>query len=139
MRTVFADAGYWIALLNPRDSLHDKAEALSASLGSHRIATSEMVLTECLNFYAEMGEGPRKAVVALVERVRSAPNTVVVPQTSKLFQQGLSLYAGRPDKKWSQTDCASFEAMRAMEITEALAHDRHFVQAGFRALLRDDG
>jgi len=22
MRTVFADAGYWIALLNPRDRLH---------------------------------------------------------------------------------------------------------------------
>ncbi len=27
MRIVFADTGYWIALLNPRDDLHDKAGA----------------------------------------------------------------------------------------------------------------
>jgi predicted nucleic acid-binding protein len=33
------------------------------------------------------------------------------------------------------TDCISFEAMRDAEITEALTGDRHFEQAGFRALL----
>ncbi len=25
MRAVFADTGYWVALLNPRDELHQKA------------------------------------------------------------------------------------------------------------------
>jgi predicted nucleic acid-binding protein len=29
--------------------------------------------------------------------------------------------------------------MNEEEIKEALAHDEHFVQAGFTALLRDDG
>jgi predicted nucleic acid-binding protein len=40
------------------------------------------------------------------------------------------------DKEWSLTDCASFEIMRERGLTEALAHDQHFVQAGFVALLR---
>jgi len=29
MNAVFADAGYWIALFNPRDQLHDKVRALA--------------------------------------------------------------------------------------------------------------
>lgn len=49
MRRVFADAGYWIALLNARDGLHAKALEVSATLGRSRIVTSEMVLTEVLN------------------------------------------------------------------------------------------
>jgi hypothetical protein len=39
MERVFADTGYWIALLNPRDDLHGKAAAspiASASRKGHR-------------------------------------------------------------------------------------------------------
>ena len=48
---------------------------------------------------------------------------------------GVALYAERPDKDWSLTDCISFVVMRKMDITEALTGDRHFEQAGFTALL----
>jgi uncharacterized protein len=44
MERVFADTGYWIALLNPRDELHEKASAASGDYTSNRIVTSEMVL-----------------------------------------------------------------------------------------------
>jgi predicted nucleic acid-binding protein len=46
MERVFADTGYWIALLNPRDELREKASAASGDYASNRIVTSEMVLTE---------------------------------------------------------------------------------------------
>ena len=49
MPEVFADTGYWIALLNERDSLHSKARELSARLVDSTIVTTEMVLTEFLN------------------------------------------------------------------------------------------
>ena len=45
-------------------------------------------------------------------------------------------YSQRIDQRWSVTDCASFLIMEERGITDALAHDRDFVQAGFRALLR---
>jgi predicted nucleic acid-binding protein len=56
MRRVFADAGYWIALLNPKDGLHAKARQVSIALGQVRIVTSEMVLAEVLNAFASKGE-----------------------------------------------------------------------------------
>jgi hypothetical protein len=33
MKVVFADTGYWEAILNPKDGLHAKACAISSNLG----------------------------------------------------------------------------------------------------------
>jgi predicted nucleic acid-binding protein len=49
MKRVFADTGYWIALLDPQDTLHSKAINLSITFTQVQIYTSEMVLTEILN------------------------------------------------------------------------------------------
>jgi predicted nucleic acid-binding protein len=43
----------------------------------------------------------------------------------------------RPDKTWGFTDCISFVVMREEGLTDAVTADVHFVQAGFRALLRE--
>ena len=136
MKTVFADAGYWIALLNPQDTLHETARTVSASLGPMRLITSEMVLTECLNDLARRGERLRSAAVALVEELRRSPSVSSVPQSSIQFQDALALYAMRGDKAWGHTDCASFRIMDTHGIDEALAYDHHFEQAGFTPLLR---
>ena len=55
MERVFADTGYWIALLNPRDDLHNKATAVARDYGLGQIVTSEMVLTEFLNSFSDYG------------------------------------------------------------------------------------
>jgi len=47
------------------------------------------------------------------------------------------LYKKRLDKDWSLTDCVSFQIMEGIMRHEALAYDKYFEQAGFRALLRD--
>ena len=136
MRTVFADTGYWQAVLNPNDRLHDKARAVSVALGKARLITTEMVLAELL---AALSKVPvRSLAVAGVDRVRANPNVEVVPQTSLQFAHAYELYRRHMDKEWSISDCASFEVMHARGITEALAHDQHFEQAGFTALLRGE-
>ena len=56
MRFVFADTGYWVALLNFQDDLHDKAVRLSKTLQPIHIFTSEVVLTEVLNDFSKRGE-----------------------------------------------------------------------------------
>jgi hypothetical protein len=53
-----------------------------------------------------------------------------------LFEAGTDLYSRRSDKEWSLTDCISFVVMQEQGIGEALTGDRHFEQAGFRALLK---
>ena len=50
--------------------------------------------------------------------------------------RSVALFEERPDKAWSLTDCVSFVVMRERGIAAALMGDRHFEQAGFRAMLR---
>ncbi|PZV13352.1 MAG: nucleic acid-binding protein [Leptolyngbya sp.] len=139
MRFIFADTGYWVALLNPGDNLHQKAMHLAQSLQPVHIITSEMVITEVLNDFSKRGEYLRDAACALIQDLRSNLNTTIIPQTSQQFDQAFILYTQRKDKQWSHTDCVSFNIMEANGISEALAYDRHFAQAGFTALMRNCG
>ncbi|MGB9145153.1 MAG: PIN domain-containing protein [Acidobacteriaceae bacterium] len=135
MERVFADTGYWIALLNPRDELHPRAMEFSRTFGLERIVTSEMVLTEFLNGLSPYGPYHRQAAARAVESLR-ASGAAIVAQTPQLFAQALSRYRAMADKSWSLTDCASFLIMEAEHLSVALTHDGHFAQAGFQALLR---
>ena len=137
MNVVFADTGYWIALLNPRDRLHRKAITVSNTLHGWSIVTSQMVLIEFLNYYAALGPSFRQRAVQVVRNLQDDPDVEIVPQTDARFITALTLYAQRQDKEWGVTDCASFLIMQARSMTEALAHDDHFYQAGFTPLLRD--
>ena len=134
MREVFADTGYWVALINPKENLHQRAHAVSKELGSRRIVTSDMVLAEVLTF-CRVPPFLRKIAVAAVYDI--IETVEVILQTRRLFQQAFELYAERGDKPWSFADCASFVIMDKRQITEALTHDEHFEQAGLVALLRE--
>jgi predicted nucleic acid-binding protein len=137
MKSVFADADYWIALLNPRDQLHTKAKSLSPKLGGVRIITSEMVFVEVLAGLASKGPALRETAVKLVDQLRNNANLDIVPQTSIQFHNALKLYRDRQDKDWSLTDCASVLIMQERGINEALSYDKHFGQAGFIPLMKD--
>ncbi|MGB2900750.1 MAG: PIN domain-containing protein [Candidatus Acidiferrum sp.] len=135
MRQVFADTGYWIAFVNPRDQIHAKAVSVTQQLASARILTSEMVLAEVLNSFSDAGP-LRHAVGSMVQRLRCNRDVIIVPQTSGQSEGALRRYKQAVDKSWSLTDCASFQVMEAEHIQAALTLDQHFAQAGFETLLR---
>ncbi len=137
MKTVFADATYWLALLNPNDQLHQRAIAVSSRLGSCRVVTSEMTLSELLNGLSGRGSLLREKAIQTVKSLSDNPNVEVVPQTSRQFRRASDRYGSAVDKEWGITDCSSFDIMEEKRISEALTYDHHFEQAGFRALLRD--
>lgn len=133
---VFADAGYWIALFHPRDHLHDKALEISRTLRDRRIVTSQAVLTEFLNHFAAFGPQFRRQAVQVAHNLQCSTKVEIVPQSAEQFEAALILYSQRVDKAWGLTDCNSFLIMQQRGINEVLAHDEHFAQAGFIALLR---
>ena len=135
MERMFADTGYWIALLNPRDALHQKASATSRDYSPKQIVTSEMVLTEFLNSFSDYGPRLRQAAARAVASLRNTSQIVIFPQTSQLFEKARKRYQDMADKSWSLTDCASFLIMEEERLTATLTHDRHFAQAGFQTLL----
>jgi predicted nucleic acid-binding protein len=138
MNELFADSGYWIALYNHNDRLHGVALLLSKKYFETRapIITSEMVFVEVLNHFSKFGERVRRDVVSFISRLSFDPLITVIAQTSEQFRQAAAFYAQMDDKSWSLTDCASFLIMHEHDIREALTYDKHFEQAGFKALLR---
>lgn len=125
--TLFADAGFYVALLNPRDRYHDTAHAM-ASQYDRDIVTTEYVLMEVGNL---LSRSSRNTFVAFYRELKVHPNTETVPSSPDLFAKGIELFARRADQTWSVTDCVSFIVMRDRGISEALTFDRHFEQAGF--------
>lgn len=138
MTIVFADASYWIAIHNPKDPLHQVAIRISASTSIHHIFTSEMVLTEVFNYYAESGAAMRRAVAEAVDEIQMDAGVTVEPQTSRNFQEAMALYRRRLDKGWSITDCSSLLYTQKHRIREVLTHDLHFRQMGLKILMRDE-
>ena len=135
MKVVFADTGYWIALLNPDDRLHVKVKALLESLNAVHLVTSEAVLLKVFNYFYEWEENFQEAASKLTESLYDDPYVTIVSQTSPLFQEGVLLQ--RQSQAWSLTECVSFRIMQTMGITEALTDNNKFEQAGFVALLKD--
>lgn len=134
MTAVFADAFYYFAIGNPKDPANGRAMAFVTSF-TGTVVTTQWVLTEVADGLARSPRW-RKWFVDLHARLIGDPSTRVIPASDGLFAAGLDLYARRPDKEWSLTDCVSFVVMEREGITDALTGDRHFEQAGFVALLK---
>ena len=132
MIRAFADTFYFLALLNRQDRVHERAVKFSASV--RQLVTTEWVLTELADGLA----APRHRNMFLQTRqaLLGDGNVQIVPLDGQLYESGIQLYAKRPDKAWSLTDCISFQVMQQESLREALTGDHHFEQAGFIALLR---
>jgi predicted nucleic acid-binding protein len=133
---VFADAAYFIALLNPADNFHARARGL-ARQPPGPIVTTYWVLAEVGDAFSQPTN--RTKFARLVALLASTPDIEVLPPTIDQFLAGSKLHASRPDKRWSLTDCITFSVMSDRGLNDALTTDYHFEQAGFRALMRTDG
>ncbi|MGI8468336.1 MAG: type II toxin-antitoxin system VapC family toxin [Pyrinomonadaceae bacterium] len=132
---IFADAFYWIALSNPADQWHDAAKRFGEENTDALLITTEEILTEFLNYYAEAGARRRRIVGQMCEQILTHPNITVISQSRESFSEGLEFYRQREDKGYSLTDCISMNSMRERKIQKVLTHDNHFGQEGFTILL----
>ncbi len=135
MSRYFIDAVYLIAIVNPRDQWHSAAIEASSRFVEQPQITTEDVLTELLNFYAEHGPSTRKQVAAFVREILLDVRILVVPRTGTTFLDALELYESRLDKGYSLTDCISMNVCRQLGLKDVLTSDKHFVQEGFKIVL----
>ena len=136
--SVFLDTSGLLAVVNRRDGLHPHALRLWNAMGRSRrpMLTTSLVLIECGDGLS--GVRQRPLAVNLRAALRSAESIEVVAVTAEDESRAWSLFESRPDKEWGVTDCASFVIMGDRGIADAFTADRHFAQAGFRALLAAD-
>ncbi len=135
MNELFADTLHLVALVNPKDQWHQKSVEVETTTRDFDLVTTEDVLTEFLNFYAEHGEFTRRKVSAFVREILLDIRVKVIPRNETTFLDALDFYESRLDKGYSLTDCISMNVCRELGITEILTHDHHFEQEGFKVLL----
>lgn len=97
------------------------------------LVTTTLVLVEVAD--ALSGTRIRTIVHEFLTTIAADPNVQIVAIDDEVLKRGIALYGDRPDKSWSLTDCTSFVVMAERGVREALTGDRHFEQAGFRALM----
>ncbi|MEA2489976.1 MAG: uncharacterized protein QOH21_1768 [Acidobacteriota bacterium] len=134
MTLLFADAWYFIALLNRRDAGHRGALRLRGAYPRAHVVTHDAVLTEVLTFFAEAGPTLRHAAAAYVRAQLADPSVTVFPADRAIFLAALSLYERRQDKGYSLVDCISMTIAQTHGITHVLTNDHHFRQEGFQVV-----
>jgi predicted nucleic acid-binding protein len=136
VRLVFADTLYWGAALHPHDQYRAQVIRAREALGEVRLVTSDEVLTELLDGLAQRGTHLRETAARTVRRILDDRSVMVYPQSRESFPGGRRLYEQRNDKGYSLVDCISMTTMRRQGIMEILTNDYHFIQEGFRVVLR---
>lgn len=130
------DTVYIQALLNQRDQYHGPAKAFLPRVRSAaEVWVPEAVLVEVGNALSAFD---RITASIFIGHCYQTANMRVVTIDTALLHEALTLYGARTDKMWGLTDCISFVVMQQHNLTDAVTADEHFVQAGFRALLRDE-
>lgn len=132
---VFADAWFFIALLDHKDSNHKRVLEYSET-HNHLLITTRWILAEVGAALADSSN--RSEVAAFLSNAETADSLEVVGESDDWYDRGLALFVERPDKKWSLADCISFVLMEDRFIQEALTADKHFRQAGFTAIFLND-
>lgn len=135
MIEAFIDTSFAVALGNKKDSYHQKAVELSFLYAGKQLVTTDCVVFEIGN---SLARGLREHAAATIISFLTSDEIEVVRISESLFDRGFEMYQSHSDKTWGLVDCVSFIVMRDRQVTKALTNDRHFKQAGFEALLRND-
>lgn len=132
---IFIDTVFMLATMNRRDQYHEQAARLAKRYEGYQLLITDAVLLEVGNTLARHH---KQEAVEAIQYALASPEIEVVHLTPELFEKGFALYRGYKDKVWGLVDCISFVVMREAGVTAALTFDRHFEQAGFQVLMRED-
>jgi predicted nucleic acid-binding protein len=132
----FADTSFFFALAAKRDRTHEPAvKTFTRLLRSQRpLVTTDYVLDETLTL--TKARTSVEVALALLDRIESSPALRIEYITHDRFAAAKAFFRKHADHGYSFTDCTSFVLMQEMQIRDALTNDRHFAEAGFRAMLK---
>jgi hypothetical protein len=100
------------------------------------VVITEVVLAEVGNALSKTPRLRRHAAT-FIRSCYTEPNMRVVSVDTTLMTRALDLFERRTDQEWGLTDSISFVVMGDHGLADAATGDRHFQQAGFRALMAD--
>ena len=135
-REVFIDTSGLYALADRRDPFHTSAKKCATALvkSATTLVLTDYIIDEACTL-ARVRAGAREALQLLEIAERSAAFRMVWVGVER-FEAAKAFFRKHADHGYSFTDCTSFIVMHELQIRDALTTDRHFVEAGFRMLLK---
>ena len=135
---VFADSAFLYALLDRHDwSIVPRSNAFGRSCSAQRpLICTDYVVAEALALAKSRAGSLRVASPCGSELRIDRLDGIDWRSAGGSDSPRRSLLRKHADHEYSFTDCTSFVVMRELTIRDALTIDAHFVEAGFRALLR---
>lgn len=135
---LFCDTSYFVARLDPHDTLHEKAKALGHEHAQAPLCTTHSVIVETLNYFSRYQQEIRNAAAELAAAIERHERFAIIHLTPQLLQSSIAFYKQRRDKSYSGTDCISMLVMQKRGIRTVMTSDMHFRQEGFDVLLAGD-
>ena len=134
---VFVDTGGFYALLVKTDAKHADAQRFTREFREKgvRVFTTDYILDETLALFK--ARGLAHLTYRLWQVVDASEALALHHVGPERFTKARTYFERRADHAYSFTDCTSFILMKEFGATEALTTDRHFQEAGFKALLAD--
>ena len=133
MPSVFIDSGAWIALLNSRDRLHQRALETFRSLPPRtHFITTNYVVSEAVTWF--IYNGFRYAAFQMRDMIAASQQqelTTLAWITEELQDQAWSYVERFSDQKMSFCDCASFVVASRYDVDFVFGFDNDFRIAGF--------
>jgi predicted nucleic acid-binding protein len=134
-RDAFLDTSGFYALVDRKDPNHGAARRTVAGIvrGGRRLIVTDYVIAETVTLAKARG-GAHVALRAL-DLVEQSVGIRIEWIGPPRFDMTKAFVRKHADHDYSFTDCSSFVVMRELRLRQALTTDRHFVEAGFEALL----
>lgn len=102
---------------------------------SRSIITSNYVIVEFIGNAEKKCGFYRQDLFRAYKEIRNLRGIEIVHINEKIHAEELTNLRNWLDKGWSLVDATSFNIMRTRKITDALAKDSHFDEAGFNEML----
>jgi len=134
-REVFVDTSGLYALIDKNDASHRAARDAVAKIlrDGRRLLVTDYVIDESVTLAkARGGASVASRVLDLVEQSQGIRIEWIGPER---FAATRAYFRKHAHHDYSFTDCSSFVVMRELRLDQALTTDRHFVEAGIRAVL----
>jgi uncharacterized protein len=135
---LFVDTSGWIEVFGVNNPFHKKArDILAGAVGLKRpIITTNYVITEFIGNGCKKCRLNREGLFKAVDEITKLSGIEIVYISVVVHNEEVARLSKWLDKTWSLVDATSFNIMRERKITDALAKDGHFDEAGFNELLK---
>lgn len=134
MKRIFIDSWAWVALVDRRDSKHERADQINEKLleDGYFFVTSNFVFGEALTTLRyQVGYEEALRFREIFTRLIKGRLLKVFRVTEAVEEEAWQIFTKYQDQDFSWVDCTSFALMKREKLMEAFTEDHHFRVMGF--------